>query len=385
MTTTLAKNESRSTLPKGLPKGWLSKGSLDRINPVNKKPSVLAEGGELKPTDLCEPEDGCFDIPILSCSPNLRKQTGENMSIEPHLRIPRSVHEDPKYYDSSPVYQAIFNRIFFLAAYNKMELDVEGVIINLEVGQLCYSYRTLLKKLGKKYTMGNLRGFLHYFNSKGFLTHCLTQQLTQTNGGERLLITLSKSVLCERDVDDRKVRLTQPLTQELTRELTQTLHSKEEILKKESNNSITSLSPEISEKNTSSKKRKKTEPATYFERDKNVSTTELEHSKLIEKFGEPDLKGLYEKLAMWKSKKGIDGGDDYRTLLKWQSKEYKSNKNEKIIKKENPKKADNEWLFIEILESETKEKIDVTKYLKGIDYDEYIKWKSKISVNETRD
>ena len=363
MTTMLAKNESRFQIPNEL----LSKRSLDRINSVNKKPSVLAEGRELKSTDLCEPEDGCLDIPILSRSSNLCKQTGENMSNEPHLRIPRSIHENSKYYDSSPIYQAIFNRIFYLAAYSKMTLDIDGKTITLEVGQLCYSYRTLVKKLGSKFTLGNLRGFLHYFNSKGFLTHTLTQ--------DRLLITLSKSVLYEYDSESSNTTS--------NTELTQRSHSKEERERKNKEN-ITPLSPQKEPTQEPSKKRKKTEPAEYFEREKGVSTTELEHSKLIEKFGEEVLKQLYEKLAIWKSKKGIDGGDDYRTVLKWQSKEYKSNKNEKIIKKEQPKKAENEWLFIEILESETKEKIDVTKYLKGNDYDEYIKWKSKISINENR-
>jgi hypothetical protein len=67
-----------------------------------------------------------------------------------------------------------------------------------------------------------------------------------------------------------------------------------------------------------SKKRKKTEPSPLIERDTGIFITEVEHQKLIlSKGNEEILKTIYSEMSVWKDRQGIQGGDDYRTALKW--------------------------------------------------------------------
>lgn len=64
-------------------------------------------------------------------------------------------------------------------------------------------------------------------------------------------------------------------------------------------------------------KRKKTLPAEKREVEKGVWITDLEKTKLVEKLGEGGFKQVCEELSVWKDKKGIAGGDDYRSLINW--------------------------------------------------------------------
>jgi hypothetical protein len=71
-------------------------------------------------------------------------------------------------------------------------------------------------------------------------------------------------------------------------------------------------------KYSSSRKRKKVEPAPLVERDKSIFTSDIAHEKLIqEKGSEQVVKEIYSEMAVWKAQNGIEGGDDYRTAIKW--------------------------------------------------------------------
>jgi hypothetical protein len=66
-----------------------------------------------------------------------------------------------------------------------------------------------------------------------------------------------------------------------------------------------------------SKKRKKVSPTPRVEREPGVFTTDQEHAKLLERFGERELKERYFEVSRWKGKNGVGGGDDYATIIKW--------------------------------------------------------------------
>jgi hypothetical protein len=212
------------------------------------------------------------------------------MKYQGHLQIPRSLHENPKYFNSSPIYQGLLNRFFYLAAFADMDLDIDGYTVHLKRGQFCYSFRFLLSLCGKKTTMGNLRGAIKFFARVGFLTHFVTQGLTQ----ERLLITLDESILCNQS----KNGVNTPSNTPSNTELTQLLHSKEE--RQEYTNRETSP--------TSPKK---------IERGGWVKTTEMEHQKLIEKWGtETKVLKIYTQMVKWGDGKSIKG-KAFEIAMEW--------------------------------------------------------------------
>jgi hypothetical protein len=100
-----------------------------------------------------------------------------------------------------------------------------------------------------------------------------------------------------------------------------------------------------------SKKRIKKPPEPKIEREPRVFTSDYEHRKLVEKIGnEKDIENLYIEISRWKEKEGIDGGDDYRTALKWQRPKQKKIP---LAKKDNSNFHDDSiitWKFIKELE-----------------------------------
>jgi hypothetical protein len=64
--------------------------------------------------------------------------------------------------------------------------------------------------------------------------------------------------------------------------------------------------------------RRKVEPEILKLRKERVVTTDKEHNKLVAlKGSEKEVEKYYEEISRWKLREGIEGGDDYKTILKW--------------------------------------------------------------------
>jgi hypothetical protein len=251
----------------------LSKGTGGRVETRNKKPSAETEGYNRMG----------IAVPANTIDANSHIVAGDRISIKqetimaaetiPHLRILRSLHENPRYTDACLAYQAILNRLLYLAAFYPMELNIQGNIIVLQPGQIGYSWRMLREKCGPKVTMGLLRGAIRFWRRVGFLTHFLTH--------DRLIITLSPSILYAKTENE-------PNTLSNT-ELTQSSHSKEE-------------RREVINRETSPTSPKKIERGGW------VKTTEIEHQKLIEKWGtETKVLKIYTQMVRWGDGKVVRG------------------------------------------------------------------------------
>ena len=203
-----------STEVRGGLKFLKSNRNVDSLDKVKEKASVKAEAHSKKTSDsvTTNSDSDYLSDAILACSPNLHKQRSEQMSEKGHLRIPRSLHENPLYFDAHPIYQAILHRFFYLASYRIQEHNINGKIIILKPGQFCWSLRNLQKECGAKISVAFLRGAIRYFERVGFLTQTLTHKKT--------LITLSESILYE-------AKTKQPNTTSNT-ELTQSSHTNKE-------------------------------------------------------------------------------------------------------------------------------------------------------------
>ena len=126
-----------------------------------------------------------------------------------------------------------------------------------------------------------------------------------------------------------------------------------------------------------SKKRQKKEPEPTKERDPGIFTTDYEHQKLVERIGsEKEVKDLYFEISRWKKREGIEGGDDYKTVIKWIRPKQKK---EILSKKDNPKIHDDPiltWKFVKQLEETDPlaAKYEINK-MDEVEMERYGKWK----------
>lgn len=67
----------------------------------------------------------------------------------PHIRTPRSLLENDLWKDLPPSYKDVFNVLLENVCFYPQKYDDHGVLINLEVGQWCGTYRDLVKLCGK--------------------------------------------------------------------------------------------------------------------------------------------------------------------------------------------------------------------------------------------
>jgi hypothetical protein len=67
----------------------------------------------------------------------------------PHIRTPRSLLENNLWKDLSPDYMHVFNVLLEHVLFHPMQYDDHGVLIKLEVGQWCGTFRELAKLCGK--------------------------------------------------------------------------------------------------------------------------------------------------------------------------------------------------------------------------------------------
>lgn len=63
--------------------------------------------------------------------------------IIPHIRIPRSLLDDPIWEELTPIQQHVFNVILKNVCYFPRKFDDSGVLIDLEPGQMCVSIRRI--------------------------------------------------------------------------------------------------------------------------------------------------------------------------------------------------------------------------------------------------
>lgn len=110
----------------------------------------------------------------------------------PHIRIPDSLLEDPIFFDALPEHQIIFIRMIRLAAFIPQEHNIRGHIIDLNPGQLCYSYRKLADICGKFITKDHIEGAIKYFQRHDFLLQEVRHKktiITHTHSDVYALIT----------------------------------------------------------------------------------------------------------------------------------------------------------------------------------------------------
>lgn len=91
------------------------------------------------------------------------------MSKISHIRLPDSLLEDPRFFDSSPYFQAVFIRLLRLCAFKPIEHNICGNIINLEPGQLCYTLRNIANICGKHFSKNHVERAISYFEKVQFL------------------------------------------------------------------------------------------------------------------------------------------------------------------------------------------------------------------------
>ena len=75
----------------------------------------------------------------------------------PHIRIPRSLLEDPLWIDLSLKEQHVFHVFIQLASFKHRTFNDHGVIIDLTPGQLCTSERDFVKHCNKEVTRTNVQ------------------------------------------------------------------------------------------------------------------------------------------------------------------------------------------------------------------------------------
>jgi hypothetical protein len=110
---------------------------------------------------------------ILSCG-----EAAMVYKTDTYIRPPRSLMDDCRFRDALLEHQIIFIRFIHLAAYVPFEHNIKGEIVQIRVGQLCYSLRKLAELCGKKCTLGLIRGAIRYFEKVDFLTQTLTHEKT---------------------------------------------------------------------------------------------------------------------------------------------------------------------------------------------------------------
>jgi hypothetical protein len=119
-----------------------SKDCVDRVESINDKPSVEAEG-ENKLRDWPPESTIDSDSHIVAHGRFSRKQEID-MSEQGFIKVPRSLLNDPRWNGMRLKYRHVFLILLARCYWKKTKYNVRGNIIELEKGQICVSYRQLV-------------------------------------------------------------------------------------------------------------------------------------------------------------------------------------------------------------------------------------------------
>jgi hypothetical protein len=285
---------------------------FDRVGIQTKKmPESLQDSGNDKFDSVDEFGTGANTNSTIPNPPNSYKDYGTVVENFGYFSFPRSISSDPRYKGARLKYRKVLHTILENAAFRKTIHSIGLIVIDIEIGQFCVSVRGLMDLCneGVKYKAelvdkNIVERASHFWQRCGFVRQ-------EVRHGKILLTVTIQEFYKKEKLESETESETEARQKRDSKETIQTIETL--------NISIVAAAP--SEKNKevfSSRKRKKVEPAPLVERDKGVFTSDIAHQKLIvEKKSEQIVKEIYSAMAVWKDQNGIEGGDDYKTALRW--------------------------------------------------------------------
>lgn len=318
-------------------KGLQTNVNFDTVLEKTKPESGNSGLRTINSLDSCDEsgKNGTSYTPILPETPNLYKHNGVLMENLGYFIIPRSVTSDPRYKSARLKYQKVLHVLFENVAFAPTTHAIGVEVIPIAIGQFCVSVRGLMDLCndGVKYKedmvdKNIIERASHFWRRCGFMRQ-------EVRHG-KILITITvpdfydrykKKTETEPETKPRQNRDTKEEDKEL---------KEDNIIFNAADASDSAIAPSEKKKvSSSSRKRKKVEPAPLIERDVGIFTSDLAHQKLIEHWkSEETVKQIYSAMAVWKAQRGIVSGDDYKTALGWH---YTPKKPQSSYQKPQPK------------------------------------------------
>ena len=289
-----------------------SNGFFDTVRLQAKKmPESCENPGYFKHDSVDESALMEPDNPIIAETPNTYKDYGVSVDNQGYFSFPRPISNDPRYKGARLKYKHVLHVILENAVFRDTTHSIGTEEIEVKVGQFCVTVRGLVELCNKGVRFKEdlvdknvVERASHFWQTCGFVRQ-------EVRHGKILLtVTVPEFYAKEKTVSETGSE-TKP---RLNRDSKETHETQETI-------NISSVADAPSEKKkvvSSSKKRKKVDPAPLVERDKGILTSDIAHEKLIqEKGSEQVVKEIYSAMAVWKAQNGIQGGDDFKTALRW--------------------------------------------------------------------
>ncbi len=205
--------------------------SSDSVAPVKRKPRLAGQGFKVAEDDSTTREE--FAPPSLAYSAIndnslglLGAESAMNYQSSGFVKIPRSLDAHPAFKQANAKYRYIFQELLKRAAWAPTCFYWNGTKIDIQVGQLYFSRKSLSEELngvGEKngwITENDIRGAIRYFLKVNFLTSGLTGGLT--NGP--MIVTILYSEFSE----EEKSLTNQQSNQQSNQRLTSASPTKEE-------------------------------------------------------------------------------------------------------------------------------------------------------------
>ena len=294
------------------PKQLHSNGFFDTVGiQTKKRPESSTNSGNYKLDSVGESGKVDASNSTIPNPPNSYKDNGVAVENSGFFSFPRSISSDPRYKGARLKYQKVLHIILENAVFRDTVHSIGTEEIEVKIGQFCVTIRGLVELCNKGVRFKEdfvdkniVERASHFWRTCGYLR----QELR--HGKILLTVTVPEFYVKDKTASETSSE-TKP---RLNRDSKETQETQETL-------NISSVADAPSEKKkvvSSSRKRKKVEPAALVERDKGVFTSDIAHEKLIqEKGSEQIVKEIYSQMAVWKSQNGIEGGDDYRTAIKW--------------------------------------------------------------------
>ncbi len=92
------------------------------------------------------------------------------MSNNGYICLPRSLLENALWKDLPPQYKEVFTTVLELVCWKPKKFDDHGIIIDLEIGQICISERELLERCGKYISRNDIQRSFVKLKLYGFLS-----------------------------------------------------------------------------------------------------------------------------------------------------------------------------------------------------------------------
>lgn len=210
------------------------------------------------------------------------------------IKLHRCLMEKPIWTESTPEQKTILITLMMMANHQGKEWEWKGQKYIASPGQFVTSLDSIVKKCGKGISVQNVRTALLRFEKYEFLT-------SEPTNKNRLITIVNWGFY--QGIDDEANKQTD-------RQLTSNQQA--------TNKQLTTNKNVKNEKND--KKVKKNKYADF------VTLTQEEYNKLIETLGDEKTKDLIEALNLWKGSKGKKTKSDYMTILNWDRRDKKGDK-----------------------------------------------------------